>query len=65
MELKKLAQEELAIADLEIKKLGIEIEQLRETLYCVAIEKGIRSLKAIRASQALDSKINEYYSLIN
>ena len=59
-----LAQEELAIADLEIEKLGIEIEELREMLYCVAIQKGIRSPKTIQASQALDTKINKYY-LIN
>jgi len=45
---------------LEIKELWAEIEQLREILYDIASRKGIRSPEAIRASQRLDNRLNDY-----
>ena len=48
------------MTDLEIKELWAEIEQLREKLHDIASRKGMRSPDAIRASQSLDNKLNEY-----
>ena len=50
---------------LEFNKLWIEIEQLREKLHDIASRKGIRSPEAIRASQRLDNRLNEYNYLKN
>jgi len=45
---------------LKIKRLWIEIEQLREKLHDIASKKGIGSPETIRASQRLDNRLNEY-----
>lgn len=47
--------------NLVIKKLGEETEKLRDELHDIAMKKGINSSGAIKASQLLDIKINEYY----
>lgn len=51
------------MTDLEIKELWEEIEQLRNQLHDIASKKGINSPEAIRASQLLDNKMNEFYRL--
>ncbi|GMA99483.1 aspartyl-phosphate phosphatase Spo0E family protein [Pelosinus sp. IPA-1] len=38
-----------------------ETERLRDEFHNIAIRKGISSPDAIRASQLLDIKLNEYY----
>lgn len=43
------------------KDLWEETERLRDQLHNIAIKKGISSPETIRASQLLDSKVNEYY----
>lgn len=43
------------------KKLWEEIEDLRDELHDLAMRKGINSPGAIRTSQLLDIKVNEYY----
>jgi hypothetical protein len=47
--------------DLIIGKLRDEIEDLRDELHNIALRKGINSPGAIRASQLLDIKVNEFY----
>jgi hypothetical protein len=51
----------LAMEDLITKKLWEELENLRDDLHDIAMKKGINSLGAIRASQLLDIKVNEFY----
>lgn len=43
------------------EKLWEETERLRDELHDIAMKKGINSPGAIRASQLLDIKVNEYY----
>jgi hypothetical protein len=47
--------------DLITKELWEETERLRDELHDIAMKKGINSPGAIRVSQILDIKINEYY----
>jgi hypothetical protein len=47
--------------DLVTKELWEETERLRDELHKIVMKKGINSPGAIRVSQVLDSKINEYY----
>jgi len=49
-----------AITGLEIKEVWVEIERLRENLHDITSRKGMKSPEAIRASQRLDNKLNEY-----
>ena len=53
------------MTDSEIKELWAEIEQLRVKLLDIASKKGMGSSEAIRASQRLDNKLNEYNHLKN
>jgi len=49
--------------DIEIRYLCEKIEWLRAELYDIVDKKGLDSREAIRASQVLDEKMNEYYRL--
>ena len=49
----------------EMRKIWVEIEQLRDKLHDIASRKGIRSPEAIRANQRLDNRLYEYNYLKN
>jgi hypothetical protein len=48
---------------LEAEELWERTERLRQELYDIVDKNGITSPEAIRASQELDEKVNEYYRL--
>ena len=56
--------EALAINKLELKEFWEEIELLRDKLHKIISEKGMGSPEALRASQRLDNRLNEYRYLI-
>jgi len=45
-----------------MEKLWCRIETLRQTMYEIAMEKGISHSDALIASQKLDELINEFYN---
>ena len=49
----------------EMHEIRVDIEQLRDDLHDIASRKGIKSPEAIRASQRLDNRLNEYHYLKN
>lgn len=49
------------MANLKIKEIWVEIEQIRENLYDIVRRKGIKSQESIQASQKLDDMLNKYY----